>query len=188
MGSISVLTICDEPGNVGDLASIVEGAKEFFPADVWGPVNYLGELSLQHDVEIAARGEFFGAFIFEKLIEKVRELKHSNKAGDLLLAVTPDPIVATHFFFNGKTFERTSYLVHDYVARENGVVSLFAIEEDASSKVVAHGLGHNKGLRHHAEPIDLMYSELLQVPSLRVEGFCNLCLDQLAGKRKDVQQ
>lgn len=188
MGSIGVLTINDEPENVEDLASIVECAKEYFPVDTWGAISYLGELSLQHDVEIATRGEFFRAFIFDRLIEKVRGLRRPERADDLLLAITRDPIVATYFVFNGKTFKRTSYLVHDYVASGNGVVSLFAVEEDASSKVVAHGLGHNKGLRHHAKPIDLMYSELLQSPSLRVEGFCNKCLGQLADEREDVQQ
>jgi len=97
----------------------------------------------------------------------------------LLLGGTPDPVVALYCFFDGKNFKKTLYLVHDYVTEKVGVVSFFQLDEENSRKVVAHGLGHNRGLRHHMEPIDLMYPELLRFPILQVEGFCRVCLRTL---------
>jgi hypothetical protein len=80
------------------------------------------------------------------------------------------------------------HLVHDYVDERIGVVSLFRINKGSSSKVVAHGLGHNRGLRHHQEPIDLMYSGLLRTPTLRVEGFCKVCLRKLTDNQADTDK
>jgi len=79
----------------------------------------------------------------------------------------------------GARFKQALYLVHDYVTETIGVISFFRVEATASSKVVAHGLGHSKGLRHHLEPIDLMHPELLRTSTLQVEGFCKACLSRL---------
>lgn len=179
MHSINVLTINGESENEIDLIKIVESAKSYFPSETWDDIRYLGKLSLEHDVKIATNEEFFGAFIFGKLVERIERIKDSNKLMSLLLGITPDPIVAVYYFFDGKTFKRALYLVHDYVTKKAGVVSLFRVKQESSSKVVAHGLGHNRGLHHHAEPIDLMYSELLRSPALQVEGFCKACLYKL---------
>jgi hypothetical protein len=68
--------------------------------------------------------------------------------------------------------------VHDYVNTEVGVVSLFGIDEEDAVRVSAHGLGHNMGLRHHNEPIDLMYARLLNGKTNK-EGFCDECVDKI---------
>lgn len=185
MRSINVLTINGEPKNEGDLVKIVEDASDYFPTETWKDVRYLGELSLEHDVKIASNREFFGAFLFEKLIERIGRIKGSDRLMSLLLGITPDPIVAVYYFFDGANFKRALYLVHDYIAEKIGVVSLFRVDDKSSSKVVAHGLGHSRGLRHHAEPIDLMYFELLKSPALQVEGFCKVCLRKLAKDQID---
>jgi len=179
MHSINVLTINGKPENERDLVKIVEDARSYFPMETWDDIIYLGKLSLEHDVKIAKSGESFGAFLFEGLIKRIKRIKDSDRLMSLLLGITPDPIVAMHYFFDGKNFKRALYLVHDYVAERVGVVSLFRLNEETSSKVMAHGLGHNRGLRHHVEPIDLMYSELLRFPILQVEGFCQVCLHML---------
>jgi predicted Zn-dependent protease len=186
MRSINVLTINGEPENERDLVKIVEDAKTYFPTETWDDVRYLGELCLEHDFKIETSGESSGAFLFEKLIERIERIKDPNRLMSLLLGITPDPIVAVYHFFDGKTFKRAIYLVHDYVAEKVGVVSLFQIREEVSSKVVAHGLGHNRGLRHHVKPIDLMSPELLRVSALQVEGFCEVCLRKLKKDQKDV--
>jgi len=179
MRSINVLTINGEPENERDLVKIVENARNYFPSETWDEIYYFGKLSLEHDVTIATSEESYGAFLFEKLIGKIEKIKKSDKLVSLLLGITPDPIIALYYFFDGKNFKRTLYLVHDYVAEKAGVVSLFNVSEESSNKVVAHGLGHNRGLQHHAEPIDLMYSELLRFPTLQVEGFCKICVRKL---------
>jgi predicted Zn-dependent protease len=179
MQSINVLTINEEPKNEQDLVKIAENAIRYFPTRTWDDVRYLGKLSSDHDVKVAANGEFSGAFLFEKLIQRIRRIGDSYKAENFLLGITSDPVVAVYCFFEGEHLKRTAYLVHDYMIETVGVVSLFRVKEGASSKVVAHGLGHSKGLLHHAEPIDLMYSELLEASKLKVEGFCKLCLCKL---------
>ena len=179
MHAINVLTINEEPENERDLIKIVEDARKYFPVETWDDIRYLGKLSLEHDIKIAANEELFGAFLFEKLIERIKKIIDSDKLVNLLLGITPDPIVAVYYFFDGKKFKRTLSLVHDYMMKKVGVVSFFRVNEEYSSKVVAHGLGHNKGLCHHVEPIDLMYSELLRISTLQVEGFCKICLRKL---------
>lgn len=186
MRSINVLTINGEPENERDLVKIVEDAKTYFPTETWYDVRYLGELCLEHDFKIETSRESSGAFLFEKLVERIGSIKDSDRLLNLLLGITPDPIVAVYYFFDGKTFKRAFYLVHDYVAEKIGVVSLFQVKEEFSSKVVAHGLGHNRGLCHHVKPIDLMYSKLLRVPALQVEGFCEVCLRKLKKDQTDV--
>ncbi|MFQ5759060.1 MAG: hypothetical protein ACE5IF_05230 [Candidatus Bathyarchaeia archaeon] len=158
---------------------IVEDASGYFPTETWDDVEYLAKLNLEHDVTIVAGGESFGAFLFERLTKRIGRIKHSNRLMNLLLGITPDPIVAIYYYLDGRRFKRTLHLVHDFMDERIGVVSLFRVNEGCSSKVVAHGLGHNRGLRHHKEPIDLMYSGLLGTPALQVEGFCKVCLRKL---------
>ncbi len=183
MRSIDVLTINDDPESDRDLVRIVEDARCYFPSETWNAIHYLGKLRLEHDFNIAANEELFGAFLFEKLVERIENIKHPDRLMSLLLGITSDPIIAMYYFFDGKHFKKASYLVHDYVAERVGVVSLFRVDKGASSKVVAHGLGHNRGLRHHLKPIDLMYSKLLKSPTLQVEGFCKICMDKLRKMR-----
>jgi len=179
MQSINVLTINKEPKNEQDLVKIAEDAIRYFPTGTWNDVRYLGKLSLDHDVKVATSEECLGAFLFEKLIKRIRRIGDSHRATNFLLGITPDPIVDMYCFFEGKHLKRASYLVHDYMTETVGIVSLFRLNEGSLSKMVAHGLGHSKGLLHHAEPIDLMYSELLRASRLKVEGFCKLCFRKL---------
>ncbi len=183
MRSINVVTIEKELENEGDLVKIVENAKEYFPAEMWDQVNYLGNLSLGHDVEIAACGERFGAFLFEKLARRIQEMRSADRLSDLLLGITPNPIVAVYTFFDRGQFRREVCLVHDYVNQNVGVVSLFHVVGETSRRLIAHGLGHSKGLSHHARPVDLMFPELLKLSSLEVKGFCKDCLRKLTEDR-----
>jgi len=179
MQSISVLTINREPENEQDIVKIVEKARNYFPTETWNEITYLGKLRLEHDLNIATSGESFGALLLERLIKRIEKIKDSDRLMSLLLGITPDPVVAVYHFFDGKNFRRTLYLIHDYVTNKVGMVSFFQLNEETSRRVVAHGLGHNRGLRHHVEPIDLMYSELLRSHVLQVEGFCRVCLRTL---------
>ena len=185
MWSINVLTINGETENELDLVKIAENARSYFPTETWDDIRYLGKLSLEHDIKIATNGKTFGAFLFEKLNKKIGKIKDSHRLINLLLGITSDPIVTIYNFFDEGHFKRTLYLVHDYVTETFGVVSLFRLNERTSSKVVAHGLGHSKGLRHHLEPIDLMYPGLLRTTILQVEGFCKDCLNKLTSDQVD---
>ena len=180
MKDIDVLTINEEPRNEQDLVKIAEDAIRYFPFGTWNDVRYLGQIILDHDVKVAAGEECFGAFLFRKLIRRIRRIGNCRRATNFLLGITPDPLVDTYCFFEGTHLTRTSYLVHDYMTENVGIASLFRINDGSSSKVVAHGLGHSKGLLHHSEPIDLMYSKLLEASKLKVEGFCKLCFCKLA--------
>lgn len=179
MRPIDLLMINKDPENKQDVAKIIEDASSYFPKETWDDVEWLAKLVLKHDLVITIEGESRGGFLFEKLTTEIRKIKRSNGLINLLLGITPDPIVAAYYFLDGRQLKRTLHLVHDYVDARIGVVSLFRINRESSSKVVAHGLGHSRGLHHHCEPIDLMYSELLTTPTLKVEGFCKVCLRKL---------
>jgi hypothetical protein len=81
-------------------------------------------------------------------------------------------------------FEKLVKRIGRTKTRRIGFASLFRINDESSSKVVAHGLGHSRGLHHHMEPIDFMYSGLLSAHSLQVEGFCEPCLQRLTEGQK----
>ncbi len=185
MESISVLTISGEPEDKRDMVKIVEDASGYFPTETWDDIIYIGELTLEHDFRVKTKRDSYGAFLFQKLVSRMKRVKESNKLMNLLLGITADPIVAAYHFFDKADFKRALYLVHDYVNGKVGVVSLFRVKEETSSRLVAHGLGHNRGLRHHVEPIDLMYSKLLSSPTLQVDGFCKVCLRKLTKDKTD---
>lgn len=186
MQSISVLTISGEQENDKDMVKIVEVASGYFPTQTWEDIGYVGKLSFEHDFKVVTSRESCGAFHFQKLISKIRKVRDSKKLTSLLLGITADPMVAMYDFFDRTNFKRALYLVHDYVDEKVGVVSLFQVNEVSSSRLVAHGLGHNRGLCHHAEPIDLMYSKLLSSSILQVDGFCEVCLRKLTKDKTDA--
>jgi hypothetical protein len=182
---IDVLMINEGIDGEEDLIRVIDDAKKYFPQESWGAVNYLGELRLDHDIKIGTDEQSFGAFLFEKLIRRIKRAAGRDSLVGLLLGITLDPVLVVNYSFDGRNFRRTGYFVHDFVAEKIGVVSFFRIHKPSCAKVVAHGLGHNKGLNHHVHPIDLMYVELLKEPMLQVEGFCNICLRKLKNDRLD---
>jgi len=95
------------------------------------------------------------------------------------LAMTHDPVIVMYHRFEVDRFKRTINIVHDYVSNDVGMISLYETDEDAVAKVAAHGLGHNQGLAHHVEPVDLMYVGLLHGRSIEIDGFCNECKRKL---------
>jgi len=177
-GLIDLLTINEAPEDAKELVEIVGQASKYFPKGIWETIEYLGNLTLEHDVKIASKERVYGAFIFERLIQRIRKLRASFKTFVLLLGITSDPIVTVYYRFEKGAYERIVNIVHDYVAEDVGVVSLFRAKGELASKLVAHGLGHNRGLRHHMTPIDVMYIELLNYPMLD-KAFCKECLNKL---------
>ncbi len=179
MQALNLLTVAQEGCDETDLVQIVDEAKTFFPTEAWYEIRYLGDLSFNRDLEIRDGGQASGAFLFKRLLQRVRKVKDSNGLPGLLLGITPKPVVDVYYSVEGGSLRRTVFFVRDYVSKKIGVVSLFKLAEDTTSKVVAHGLGHSQGLRHHLEPTDLMHSELLKLRHLEVDGFCNTCIQAL---------
>jgi predicted Zn-dependent protease len=186
MQPIALLKINGQQEDKKDLVKIVEDASGYFPTDTWDDIEYIGKLSVEYDFKVATSRKSYGAFLFQKLIKRIKRIRDSDRLKSLLLGITADPIVAVYHFFDRTSFKKALYLVHDYVDERVGVVSLFQVKEESSSRLVAHGLGHNRGLRHHAEPIDLMYSKLLSAPKLQVDGFCEVCLRELTKGKTDA--
>jgi predicted Zn-dependent protease len=177
--SLEVLTI--NRGLEGDdLLEIMCRALNYFPKGLWDRVNYLGDVSMKYDVKVRSRENVYNAFIFNNLIEKIKRIRKMLQMKNLLLAVTRDPVIAIYhrFKFEVEGISQVASLIHDYVSSDVGVVSLFRVDEEAASKIVAHGLGHNQGLRHHVEPIDIMYEGLLKHDVLN-EGFCDDCIKRM---------
>lgn len=184
MRAINILTINPKPGDEQDLVKIIEDATGYFPRETWDEIECVGELVLERDVKIAMNGVSCEALPFEKLVKRIGRTKTRRRLVGLVLGVALDPVVAVYHYFDAQRFRRAVYLVHDYVTDRIGFASLFRINDESSSKVVAHGLGHSRGLHHHMEPIDFMYSGLLSAHSLQVEGFCEPCLQRLTEGQK----
>lgn len=182
MQSLDMLTINEELKNKEDLIEIMWKAFNYFPEGIWKGVNYLGNINVKHDLKIKSKEEVHGAFIFSNLMRKTREMKNMLKGEDLLLAVTHDPVIVTYHRFELERFKRIINLVYDYVSNDVGMISFFETEEKATAKIAAHGLGHNQGLSHHAEPIDLMYLRLLNGYPIKIDGFCAECQRKLRNR------
>ena len=176
---IDVLTINEDTKNEEELLKIVNLACEYFPKGIWESIEYLGNLNIEHDVKVASNTRIYNAFIFEKLLRRIRKLKSMLKAFKLLLGITSDPIVTVYYRFEIGTFQRIISIVYDYVSDDVGVVSLFKAKDMSASMLIAHGLGHSRGLRHHVDPIDLMYIDLLNYPMLNKKDFCKECITKL---------
>lgn len=186
MGYIDLLTI-NRDFKEEDLVEVIWRALRYFPDDLWDGVNYFGNINVDHDFKINFRGEIYGAFSFYNLIEKVRRFKKMFEMENMLVALTLEPVIISHYRFEGRNFRRVDSLVRDYMCEDLGILSLFNVDDRTSARIAAHGLGHSRGLRHHLEPIDLMYVGLLNGSSLREEGFCRECREKLEGGDSGIQ-
>jgi hypothetical protein len=187
MQSLDMLAINEEPRNREQLIETMWKAFNYFPKGVWKGVNYLGNINIKHDLKIKSREEVHGAFIFPHLVTKIREMKGMFEIHDLLLGVTHDPVIVTYHRFELNRFKRIVNLIHDYVSNDIGMISLFETDEKTTTRIAAHGLGHNQGLSHHLEPIDLMYVRLLNGHSTEIDGFCDECQRKLK-KRMELRE
>lgn len=178
MGLIDVLTVNEELESQVDLIRVVEEARNYFSTETWDDVRYIGKLKMNHDVTITTGKEHRRALLVENITKRIRRIRDCELT-NLLLGITTDPVIAMYYYLDGNLFRRSLFLVHDYVSEKIGIVSLFRVKEESASKVIAHGLGHSRGLVHHHKPIDLMYSRLLNTLTLQVEGFCKGCKDKL---------
>lgn len=179
MQSLDMLTINEEFGNSEALAEIMWRAFSYFPRGIWEGVDFVGNISVKCDLKIRSKGEVYGALIFSHLLRRIKEMKNTLRTEDLLLAVTHDPVIVMYHRFEVDRFKRIVTIVRDYVSNDVGMISLYETDEDAAAKIAAHGLGHNQGLTHHAEPIDLMYAGLLHGRPIEIDGFCNECRRKL---------
>ncbi|MEM1582050.1 MAG: hypothetical protein QXK89_06025 [Candidatus Bathyarchaeia archaeon] len=180
MPFVEMLTINEERKDTEEILEIIWRALEYFPRGLWEGINYLGNVDMKHDLKVKSKDAIYGAFIFNNLINKIRRVRELLQIRDLLLAVTRDPIIAVYHKFEAERLSRIANLIHDYVSNDVGVISLFRAEEhETASKVVAHGLGHNRGLRHHTKPVDIMYEGLLEYSTLKNERFCTDCIRKI---------
>jgi predicted Zn-dependent protease len=179
---LDILTINERLHSSEELIEVIWKALELFPKDLWEEVNYLGNLEAQHHVKIQSKDETKDAFMVDKLMKAIRALRESLEVKNLLLTLTSDPVIIMFYYLDHDGFKTQVRLVHDYVNTKVGVISLFSIDLEKAVKVSAHGLGHNLGLEHHKEPIDLMYVRLLDGLKTYKEGFCDECIDKIEEK------
>lgn len=185
MPSIDAFTINEAQKNVEEVLEIIWRAIEYFPKGLWKEVKYIGNIDIKYDLKVKIKEKVYNAFIFNSLLERIRKIRRIMEIDYLLLAITRDPIVAVYHRFEAKSLSRVISIVHDYVSCDIGIVSLFNVDEDMSVKITAHGLGHNRGLRHHCRPIDMMYEGLLKSRELGREGFCDDCVNKMLGVKSD---
>ncbi|MFQ6064843.1 MAG: hypothetical protein ACE5L6_05135 [Candidatus Bathyarchaeia archaeon] len=179
MQLLDMLTINEEPKSKEGLLETIWKAFDYFPRGIWEEIRFVGNIIVKYDLKIKTREKIYGAFIFNNLMRKIREIKNVFESRGLLLAVTYDPVISVYHQFELESFKRIINLVRDYVSRDVGMLSLFEILDETATRVAAHGLGHNQGLKHHVEPIDLMYGSLLDGHSIKRDGFCDECREKL---------
>lgn len=182
MPSIEMLTVNEAHRSFEDILEIIYRALEYFPRDIWDEIDYLGNLNMECDVRVKFKEATYSAFILNNFIKKIRKIRKILQVKDLLLAVTRCPVIDVYSEIGFESVRRFASLVHDYVSTDIGVVSLFNIEGETAINVTAHGLGHNRGLRHHDKPIDVMYEGLLKHKVLNSKGFCENCLRKMLRK------
>ena len=174
-----MMTINEEAKNNDDIIEVVWKAFDYFPEETWECVKYIGNINIKHDLKIKIKEKIYGAFIFNHLITKIREIKSLLESKNLVLGLTHDPVIAVYHRIEEDRIKRIVNLVRDYVSRNTGLVSLFEIEAETATKIAAHGLGHNQGLEHHTDPVDLMYARLLNGNPIKKDGFCIECKRKL---------
>jgi hypothetical protein len=179
-----MLTINEQMRSSDDLVEVMWRAFSYFPEGVWEGVNYVGNVMVKQDLKIKSGNDLFGAFLFSRLLREIRDMRSVYSVKELLLGVTHDPVIVVYYRLEGDGFKRVVNLVHDYVASDAGIISLYETEEDVAVKVTAHGLGHNQGLKHHLEPVDFMYEGLLHGKPVRIDGFCDVCQQELDKRAK----
>jgi hypothetical protein len=177
--TLDVLTINEDSENEDELIEIVGQACKYFPKGTWRSIEYLGNLNIEHDVKVVFDARIYGAFILERLLRRIRKLKNMFKILKLLLGITSNPIVTFYYKFETGNYQRIVNIVHDYVSDDVGVVSLFKAKDVFAKMLIAHGLGHNRGLTHHFDPVDLMCIDLLNYPMLDKKNFCKECIIKL---------
>ena len=180
MPLLDVLTVNDRCESEEGLLETIYRALEYFPRGLWEGANYLGDINVEYDVKVRSKYGVYGAFVLKNLLEKMKEVKRILQLNNLLLAVTYDPIITVYHEFDAGRFRRVANLVHDYFSRDIGLVSFFRVRDDENAaRILAHGLGHSRGLRHHMKPIDIMYVGLLEHAKLENNGFCNECIRKM---------
>ncbi|MHA1239063.1 MAG: hypothetical protein ACTSSJ_07525 [Candidatus Odinarchaeia archaeon] len=182
MSKIEVLTIKNNSDNhptESELLKTIEKAVKYFPKGIWDAIEYLGSINLDCDLKLVIKGKILSGYLFQKTISKIRKIKENLKINELTMAVTFNPIIYLYYkIINGK-LEKIVNLVHDYVNKHVGVISLFEIDSKLHPKVAAHGLGHSKGLEHHFKPVDLMYVNILKEMPKHADVFCPECTSKL---------
>ncbi len=187
MQSLDVLTINEQKQSGDDLVEVIWRAFSYFPRGIWKEVNYVGNVVLEKDLRIETDKYVSGAFLFSHLLRKIRDMRDVYRVEDFLLGVTSNPVIAMYYRLEADTFMRVVNLVHDYVTGDVGIISLFEMEDNIAAKVAAHGLGHNRGLKHHLEPVDLMFEGLLHGKPIRIDGFCQECQHRLTKRTKTAK-
>jgi len=182
MHSLDILTINENPRGKEDLLEMIWNALNYFPEGTWGNINYIGNTVVKYDLTVEANGELSQALTFPKILRKLREMRGMFKTHTLLLGVTHDPVIVLYCRFEGNSFKRSVVTVHDYVSDDVGILSFFQKDESVAIRIVAHGLGHNRGLEHHNEPIDLMFIGLLDGGRIELDGFCRSCIRKLRSR------
>lgn len=179
MQLVEVLTLNEDTRDGKELLEVIWGALNYFPDNTWESVNYRGNLDIGHHLEIERDSRRYEAFLINRLVSLVRILKKTFGTDALLLALTRDPVIITFFRFESSVFRSVAGLVRDYVTDDVGMVSVFETDEEDGRRAATHGLGHNRGLVHHEEPLGLMYVGLMDGLPIQTNGFCVECRDKL---------
>jgi len=154
-----------------DLVQFVEEGTNLFPLKIVDSINYAGEVEYPYDKKLFMNEEPIPSFDFRKLILRLNRIKGKNP----LMAIITNHLVYLESIFQQNGKYKISYMpIRDYM-EEVGFVCLLRLADQHMSKVIAHTIGHSRGLGHHKRPIDLMYA-FLEPETHYPEPFCENCI------------
>jgi hypothetical protein len=92
LGLLEVVTLNERPDTREDATRFIRDAMDYFPDETWRGLNYLGNIDLEHGIEVRVREEERGAFALRVLVSRLRSLRRLLDARGLLLGLTRDPL------------------------------------------------------------------------------------------------
>jgi predicted Zn-dependent protease len=177
VGLLDLLTINYQPSSKEEIVELVYKALDYFPSELWNFVIYKGVVKIPYDIKVSIDDNEYEAFVYNKLLRKLREIKKEFSSKNRLLAITLSPILMIRYYIDEGKIKQSILLVHDWIVNDIGFASLFEVKENVSKKLIAHSLGHFYDLLHHFQPIDLMTPELKEIE--KANSFCKNCKEKL---------
>jgi hypothetical protein len=127
-----MMTINEEEKNSEELMEVMWKVIKYFPEGIWEGVKFLGNVNVEHDLEVNYKENVYGAFTFNNLLSRIRQMRNLLKKDDFLLALIFDPIIVTYHRLISDSLKRMVDLVRDHVSKDVGMISLRSMKKPRS--------------------------------------------------------
>jgi predicted Zn-dependent protease len=185
MPTLEMVVINRDTVYAEEMADVFEMVQDRFPSKHLYGIEVLGKVEVKHDTKVLIRGKEYKAHEYANLMRKMKKFKEFLGVKGPFLGLAYDPMVRIYTEITARGVETGIEVLRDYVHENTVVYSCFGVPVNKNFDSALHTLGHVAGLRHHVEPIDIMYYNLLQeqtkLKTLDSSGkyFCEVCEENL---------